>query len=134
MFIGKRMTAEAAGWTALEIGSHALTAVALANPIGAMGGAIYGATRVVTGIISSEYFSVDPSDGRMLQAATAIAQFSISVLGSWKLVGALGVNMSLKAAVISNIISIGVAFGLMGAMGVLAVAKNAFTNWIGQSA
>lgn len=78
----------------------AVGAVALAHPIGAVGGAILGVSNLACVLISQELIELKETDSRMLASAKIVAMMSISIFGGLKLAAAFGVNMSLTSAVI----------------------------------
>jgi len=108
-------------------GFGALSAVALANPIGAAGGAIYGVSCAVvhelTDMISIKAASGLPAhlqDSIMLDIAKEVVAWSINLFGGWKLAALFGVNISLHSAVIL----ISVAFGMGAATAITMMAAS----------
>jgi len=116
---------------ALVAGCVALGAVALAHPVGAVGGAIYGASQTVCGMIT--FISAEaliPSkktDTEMLHSARTTALLASTFFGGWKLAALFGVNMSLKSAATLYVAGLGIGIPIcVLACGVFLLGKKLF--------
>ncbi len=109
---------------ALTTGLFTAGAVVLGSPIGAAGGAIYGATF---GVIRQVFVGELPEsiDWRTHKVAHITFQLLAGVtcfLGAWKLVTLFGVNMTLKSAFILTLTSAGIGLGVVATIGLIALA------------
>jgi hypothetical protein len=100
------MTPQAVGAIIIGAGFNAVAAAFLGSPVGAAGGAIFGATRVVVDL------SIDAIFKEIISIPLVALSFAcISFLGAWKLAGVCGASMSLKSAVVLSLTSTALLLG-----------------------
>lgn len=108
-------------------GAGALAAVALANPVGAAGGAIMGGVGFLVGrpveYISTKVFNTDKEDASLISRVVGAATgFFASVGATVAIASLLGVSITFGSACILSLVTTGIAVGVVLTVSLVAFA------------
>lgn len=100
-----------AAFLGLTIGSTALAAAAIAHPIGAAGGAVFGCFSYLVGrpvqyICEKAFNTNQPTASTISKIVSIIASCLIGVAAAWGLTLAVGIKLTFLAALIISLVAI----------------------------